>query len=84
VGVIIPFFNKYPLLTQKRVDFEIFKQIIELINNKEHMTLIGLQKIVNLKASLNTGNSDELKTAFPDTIPVVRPLEKFKGIPDPN
>jgi hypothetical protein len=28
VNVIIPFFDKYPLISQKRADFEIFKQIV--------------------------------------------------------
>lgn len=59
--MIIPFFEKYPLVSQKRADFELFKQIVELINNKEHLTPAGLQKIVNLKAALNLGNSGELK-----------------------
>ncbi len=64
MNVIIPFFDKYPLISQKRADFEIFKKIIELINNKQHMTSEGLEKIVNLKASLNTVNSDKLKAIF--------------------
>jgi hypothetical protein len=66
--VIIPFFEKYPLISQKQADFKLFKLIVELINNKEHMTQDGLQKIINLKASLNTGNSGELKALFPHTI----------------
>lgn len=82
--MIIPFFEKYPLVSQKRADFELFKQIVELINNKEHLTPAGLQKIVNLKASLNLGNSGELKALFPNTIPVARPLVKFTGIPNPH
>lgn len=84
VNVIIPFFEEYPLISQKRADFEIFKQIVMLVYNKEHLTPEGLQKIVNLKASLNTGNSDELKVLFPNTIPVARPVVKFTGIPNPH
>lgn len=84
VNVIIPFFEEYPLISQKRADFEIFKQIVMLVYNKEHLTPEGLQKIVNLKASLNTGNSDELKVLFPNTIPVARPVVKFSGIPNPH
>lgn len=82
--MIIPFFEKYPLISQKRADFELFKRIVEIIHNKEHLTLTGLQKIVNLKASLNLGNSSELKALFPDTVPVARPVVEFAGIPDPN
>lgn len=37
--------------------------------NKEHNTLEGIQKIVNIKASLNLGLSKDLKEAFPDTVP---------------
>ena len=33
--------------------------------NEGHHTLKGIQKIVNIRASLNTGLSDELKEAFP-------------------
>ena len=44
-----------------------------LIQNKEHLTMEGLSKIVAIKASMNTGLSDELKAAFPDITPVQRP-----------
>jgi hypothetical protein len=37
--------------------------------NKEHSTLEGIQKIVNIKASLKLGLSNDLKKAFPKTIP---------------
>jgi hypothetical protein len=72
------------LLTQKRADFYLFVEIIKIIKRKEHLTPEGLQKIVNLKASLNLGLSDKLKTSFPNTVPVQRPKVSFNGIPDPN
>jgi hypothetical protein len=50
-SVIIPHFVLYPLLSQKQVDFFLFKAVVELMNAKEHLTLLGLQKIVNIKAS---------------------------------
>jgi len=56
-SVIIPHFVLYPLLSQKQVDFFLFKAVVELMNAKEHLTLLGLQKIVNIKASLNKGLS---------------------------
>lgn len=52
--------------------------------NKEHLTESGLQKIVNLRASLNLGLSDELKKAFPNTIPVKRKIIIKKQIPHPQ
>lgn len=68
LNVIIPFFEQYPLLTHKHSDFMLFKQIVEALNNKEHLQLEGLQRILNLRASMNLGLSSELKAAFPDTV----------------
>jgi hypothetical protein len=82
--VIINHFEKYPLITQKRADYELWKQVFYLVQNKEHLTREGLEKIVAIKASINNGLSDELKAAFPDTIPVTRPSIVDQGIKDPN
>ncbi len=58
--------------------------VFELINRGEHLTHEGLQQIVNLRASMNLGLSDELKEAFPDVKPVLRPLIVDQKIQDPN
>ena len=50
-SIIIPHFDKYPLLTQKRADFLLFKKVVELIDNKAHLNIEGLHQIINLKAS---------------------------------
>jgi hypothetical protein len=52
-NIIIPHFEKYPLISKKRADFILFKSAVELINNKQHLTLEGLNKIVAIKASMN-------------------------------
>jgi hypothetical protein len=83
IEIIIPFFDKYPLLTQKRADFELFKSVVMLMKNREHRTREGLLKIVNIKASINKGLSDSLKESFPDVIPVNRPIIETTDIPDP-
>src|ERR1700712_3296732 len=36
--IIVEHFNNYPLLTQKRADFELFKKVLTIINNKEHLS----------------------------------------------
>ena len=56
---IIKFFDQYPLITQKRGDYLLFKEILKIMQLKEHLTTDGLQKIVNLKASLNLGLSEK-------------------------
>lgn len=73
-NVIIPHLTIYPLLTQKRAGFELFTKILKIINRKNHLSLNGLQEIVNLKASLNYGVKDNLKTFFPNTVAAPRPL----------
>lgn len=71
---LLLFLDKYPLLTQKSADLFLFKQIIDLINNKAHLTVEGLNQIVNLKASMNLGLSDKLKSEFPGYRAVERPV----------
>jgi hypothetical protein len=75
--IIISHFNKYPLITEKWVDFELFKQVLELILNKEHLTEEGLLKIVNIKVSMNFENiSSKLKEWFSYIKPVNRPTRE--------
>nr|ATI20525.1 hypothetical protein [Juglanconis juglandina] len=83
VTAIIPHFDKFPLVTQKRADFLLFKAIITILSkgvlNKE-----GLQEIVSYKAVLNRGLSTALKSAFPDTVPYIRPKIAFNGTFNPE
>jgi len=81
VNVIIPHFDNYPLLTKKYSDYVLFKNIIKLMLKKNHSTLEGIQKIVNIKASMNLGLSDGLKNAFPETMPVVKEANDILDIP---
>jgi len=50
---LIKFFNEYPLNTSKIKDFKIFSEIIQLMNNKEHLTKEGLNKIAKLISEMN-------------------------------
>ena len=50
---IIDFFNKNSLMTSKRKDFKIFSEVIHLMNNKEHLTKQGLDKIAILISEMN-------------------------------
>ena len=71
-SVIIPHFCKYPLLTQKQADFVLFKNIVELIIQKEHLTLPGLKKILEYKNVLNRGLPLELA----ETLPIENLIER--------
>jgi hypothetical protein len=83
LAVIIKHFENYPLITQKRGDFELFRQAFYLVLAKEHLTEEGFQKYINLRASINGGNLlQAVQTEFPNTVPFSRPSFEFKCIPD--
>jgi hypothetical protein len=82
--IIMTHFNKYCLISQKYSDFELFKAAVALIKTGEHLTLEGLQKIVNIKASMNRGLSNKLVAEFPNTVPAVRPKVEKHIIPNPQ
>lgn len=44
------------------------------MNQGKHLTLEGLQKIINIRAVLNKGSTPLLKEAFPNAVPIDRPL----------
>jgi hypothetical protein len=78
--MIIHHFDKYPLITQKHADYLLWREVIMMMLRKEHLTHKGLLAILSLRASLNLGLSESLKTAFPNIIPALRPLVE-KTIP---
>jgi len=82
-NVIIPHFDKYPLLTQKNADYLLFKKAVNiLLQGEARSSIEGMHKIISIKASMNLGLSDKLKILFPTVIPVPRPVISDKDIPD--
>jgi hypothetical protein len=73
-------FDKYPLLTQKKADYLLFKSAVYLMNEGEHLTDEGLRKLVSIRASMNNGLTEVIKTLFPDIIPVKRPIIQNSSI----
>ena len=59
----------------------LFEQIVNLRNKSVHLTIEGLQQIINIKASLNLGISDIIKSEFSETKPVERDTILTKNIP---
>jgi hypothetical protein len=53
------------------------------MNKKAHLSFEGFHKILSMKASLNLGLSEGLKSEFVNINPVQRPLIYNKYIPDP-
>ena len=48
--IILNHFDKFPLKTKKRSDFKLLKMVIIKIKRKEHLTLLGLQAILAIRA----------------------------------
>lgn len=81
---LINHLEKYPLLTQKRADFILFKEVVRIMNTKDHLSIEGLKQIINIKASMNLGLSDFLKSEFNEINPVERQEINTENIPDSN
>lgn len=82
--IILPHFNKYPLITQKLADFLLFKNIVEIKNKNKSLTDSNFIEILGLKSALNWGlNSPELeKIIKASNLKIKRPLVENKKIPD--
>jgi hypothetical protein len=50
---IIPFFQRYPLRTAKRYDFQKFAYCLELMAGGHHLTHAGLAEIVEIMQTMN-------------------------------
>ena len=61
---IIDHFDSYPLLTKKRKDYLIWREVILRVQRGEHQTFEGVRDIVKLKSALNLGLSDKLRKEF--------------------
>ncbi len=58
---IVPFFDKHPLKSKKRVDFVKFRKILLLMRKREHLAIAGIAKIRAIAATMNTGVKDKVQ-----------------------
>jgi hypothetical protein len=54
-NIIIPFFDKNPLLGVKLFDYIDWCKIAKLMNEGSHLTIDGLNLIREIKSGMNTG-----------------------------
>jgi antitoxin component HigA of HigAB toxin-antitoxin module len=52
IRVVINHFDRYPLITKKLADYILFKQAVDMVQQKQHLTIEGILKLVSIKASL--------------------------------
>jgi LAGLIDADG endonuclease len=52
-SAIIPFFERYPLVSRKHEDFAKWSEVVRLMQLKAHRTELGFRRIVELAFSMN-------------------------------
>jgi hypothetical protein len=52
-SVIIPFFERYPLVSRKHEDFVKFRDVVLMMQQRLHRTDAGFQRIVEIAFSMN-------------------------------
>lgn len=53
-NTIIPFFNKYPIVGVKSLDFTDFKKVCDILKTRDHLTSTPLfNKIIEIKSGMN-------------------------------
>jgi LAGLIDADG endonuclease len=73
-SAVIPHFRRYPLLSGKHRDFELFADICERMARGEHLVRSGLLEIVRLAGGMNPSGKRGYSTDL-----VVRSLAKMKA-----
>ena len=69
VEKVIPHFDRYPLLSGKRQEFEIFSTICKRMSRGEHLTLSSFKELVELAFRMNfTGNRRYTKEEIFNTL----------------
>lgn len=59
---VVPFFKRFPILSSgKKKNFAIFKKIVKLTAQNEHLNPEGLLRIVELREKLNEGKGRKRK-----------------------
>jgi len=56
--IIIPFFEKHAMKTRKQQDFLLFRDVVRMMGDGEHLTGEGLSRIRLLRARLEQRRSD--------------------------
>jgi len=69
-NLIIPHFQKFPLQSSKLTEYSLWLNCIRLMENNEHLTKAGVDKILSIKGALNKGLSPTLTLEYPGIVPI--------------
>lgn len=57
LNLILPHFDKYPLITSKHLNYLDFKKVILMIDSGDHLTEIGITNIIEIISKMNSKRS---------------------------
>jgi hypothetical protein len=63
----------FPLLSYKLVNYQLWSRVLDIMFNKQHLNLTGLNKVIALKYHSKTGLSNLLLNSFPNYISISCP-----------
>lgn len=58
---VINYFDHYHLLSSKHINYLKWRKVYRIIQNKEHLTEKGIEKIINIKKSMNSYSNESLE-----------------------
>ena len=68
---IVPFFRRNPPRTSKRQNFEKFVRIIELMEQRKHLTIPGVREIAQITETMNHQKPSEVLRILRDHTPAL-------------
>ena len=71
-NIIIPHFIKYPLISQKSIDFYLWSKVVDIIFRKEHFSQSGFLTILAYYAAIYRGFSKNVLMFYPHIKPFIR------------
>ena len=63
LSTVIPHFERYPLMSSKRRDFETFATICRLLEGRKHLSREGLREIATLAVTMNPSGKRRFQLA---------------------
>lgn len=69
INIIIPFFDKYPVQGVKSLDYSDFKKVANIMKNKEHLIIIGIESIKEINSKMNQRRPWSNKTEISNNSP---------------
>lgn len=79
---VLPFFERFPLRSEKQQEFLKFAQVVRMMHCKEHLTSNGLKKILEIAFSMN--GAKFRKHCLINLLQTLEPSETICQVPEFN